>query len=62
MYCDKVARAPRGPAPPLLNKGLQGPFLWHSPQHAPNNAPRAKDEANGQTDARAHHSTHPKGI
>lgn len=60
MYCDSVARRPRGPAPPLVKSGattLANPVTGME-RTVPDDTPRAEDESNGEANASPHERPH----
>lgn len=57
MYCESVARNPRGPAPPLEEEFEMG-SVEDDRENTPQDTPRPKDKTNSETNATAHKRTH----
>lgn len=61
MYCESVARAPLGPAPPLLMDSPVQSDVCDWGRVSPEDSVRTKNEANGETDTSTHEGTHSDG-
>jgi hypothetical protein len=72
MYCESVARNPRGPAPPLsfqvqakiqtrgrMSGDLDGRTMKQGNENQPDDSPRTKNKSNRQPNTTTHQSTHP---